>query len=32
MPPRDPERVAAQIKERFPDASAFTALLDRRYY
>jgi L-ascorbate metabolism protein UlaG (beta-lactamase superfamily) len=32
MPAHQPERSVAQIKERFPDAAAFTALLDKRYY
>ena len=29
---RQPEREVAEIKQRFPDAAAFTALLDKRYY
>jgi L-ascorbate metabolism protein UlaG (beta-lactamase superfamily) len=29
---RQPEREVAEIKERFPEAIAFTALLDKRYY
>jgi L-ascorbate metabolism protein UlaG (beta-lactamase superfamily) len=32
MPAGSPQRAASQIKERFPDAAAFTALLEKRFY
>lgn len=32
MPAADADRAVAQMRERFPDAVAFTALLDKRYY
>jgi L-ascorbate metabolism protein UlaG (beta-lactamase superfamily) len=32
MPTERPEHFAAEIKKRFPDAVAFTVLLDKRYY
>lgn len=30
--PREPARTSERIKARFPDAAAFTALLEKRYY
>jgi L-ascorbate metabolism protein UlaG (beta-lactamase superfamily) len=32
MPAESPERAAAQIRERFPDAVPFTVLLEKRFY
>ena len=32
MPADEPQRVVAQIRERFPDAVAFTVLLEKKFY
>jgi L-ascorbate metabolism protein UlaG (beta-lactamase superfamily) len=32
MPAESPERAAAQMRDRFPDAVPFTALLEKRFY
>lgn len=32
MPAGDPERAAARIRERFPDAVPFTVLLEKKFY
>jgi hypothetical protein len=31
MPAGEPQRAAAQIQKRFPDAAAFTVLLEKKY-
>ena len=32
MPAHDPQRAAADIRQRFPDAIAFTTLLEKKFY